>query len=79
MVDNDDKLRFFPDIYRHEQRIALGMEGKAHLVARLVKEERASGPADVIGRLSEAATGGGPMNLKKEWERNAFGANFGNY
>ena len=28
------KLKQFPDIYGHEQRIALGMEGKAHLVAR---------------------------------------------
>ena len=40
VVDDDGKLKLFPDIYGHEARIALGMEGKAHLIARLVKEEK---------------------------------------
>jgi L,D-transpeptidase YcbB len=33
-VEDDGRLRTFGDIYGHESRIALGMEGKAHLIAR---------------------------------------------
>jgi L,D-transpeptidase YcbB len=73
MVDEAGKLKQFADIYGHEQRIALGMEGKAHLVAQLVKEEKPA-QADAIGRLSEATDGGGgAMRSKKEWVNNAFG------
>jgi murein L,D-transpeptidase YcbB/YkuD len=75
MVDEAGKLKQFADIYGHEQRIALGMEGKAHLVAQLVKEEKPAS-ADAIGRLSEATSGGGgTMRSKKEWINNAFGNN----
>jgi len=70
-VDEAGKLKQFADIYGHEQRIGLGMEGKAHLVAQLVKEEKPA-QADAIGRLSETATGGA-MRSKKEWINNAFG------
>jgi murein L,D-transpeptidase YcbB/YkuD len=73
VVDEAGKLRQFADIYGHEQLIALGMEGKAHLVAQLVKEEKPA-QADAIGRLSDAADGGaGAMRSKKDWVNNAFG------
>jgi hypothetical protein len=75
MVDDAGKLRQFADVYGHEQRITLGMEGKAHLVAQLVKEEKPA-QADAIGHLSEAADGGGgAMRSKKEWINRAFGNN----
>jgi hypothetical protein len=72
MVSPSGDLKLFPDIYGHEQRIALGMEGKAHLVAQLVKEPRPPGHADVVGSLAETRTGGGTMRSKKEWINDAF-------
>ena len=74
MVDKAGDLGLFPDIYNHEPRIALGMEGKAHLVARLVKEDKPPSRADAVGSLAETTTGGGPG--KKDWVRRAF--DFGN-
>ena len=41
-VDEAGKLKQFADIYGHEQRIGLGMEGKAHLVAQ-TREGREAG------------------------------------
>jgi L,D-transpeptidase YcbB len=75
MIDSAGDLKLFPDIYGHEPRIALGMEGKAHLVARLVKEEKPA-RADAVGSLAETTTGGGPGGSKKDWVRKAF--DFGN-
>ena len=76
MVDHTGGLRQFSDIYGHEQRIALGMEGKAHLVARLVKEDKPPTRADAVGSLAETTTGGGPGGKKKDWVHRAF--DFGN-
>jgi L,D-transpeptidase YcbB len=76
MVDHTGGLRQFADIYGHEQRIALGMEGKAHLVARLVKEDKPPTRADAVGSLAETTTGGGPGGKKKDWVHRAF--DFGN-
>jgi L,D-transpeptidase YcbB len=39
VVDDDGKLKTFSDIYGHEAKIHLGIEGKAHLIAQ-VREER---------------------------------------
>jgi murein L,D-transpeptidase YcbB/YkuD len=72
MVEEAGRLKLFADIYGHEQRIILGMEGKAHLVAQLVKEEKPA-QAEAIGRLSETTTGGGLMRSRREWINNAFG------
>ena len=69
MVDKAGETRLFPDIYGHEERIALGMEGKAHLVARLVKEDKPPSRAEPIGALSEAGTS---KYGKKEWIRQVF-------
>ncbi len=76
MVDHTGGLRQFSDIYGHEQRIALGMEGKAHLVARLMKEDKPPTRADAVGSLAETTTGGGPGGKKKDWVHRAF--DFGN-
>jgi murein L,D-transpeptidase YcbB/YkuD len=76
MIDSSGELKLFPDIYSHEPRIALGMEGKAHLVARLVKEDKPPSRADAVGSLAETTTGGGPGGRKKDWVRKAF--DFGN-
>ena len=49
-MDDDGKLKLFADLYGHESRIALGIEGKAHLIAR-AKEDQAPARADAVGRL----------------------------
>jgi L,D-transpeptidase YcbB len=63
----EGKLVTFPDIYGHETRIALGMAGKANLIAKTP----ANGPtqAEVVGRLSESRGG----VLKVDWAARAFG------
>jgi hypothetical protein len=72
VIDRSGELKLFADIYGHEQRIALGMEGKTHLVARMVKEEKPPTRADAVGSLAETATGGAPGGSKKDWVRRAF-------
>ena len=68
-VDDAGKLKQFSDIYGHEQRIALGMEGKAHLVAHLVKEKGARpGRGDRQPRRDARRRPGG----KKDWVHQAF-------
>jgi murein L,D-transpeptidase YcbB/YkuD len=67
-VDADGKLKLFADIYDHESKIALGLEGKAHLIARW-KEDKAPVRADAIGSLAEAAHDGFG---KKDWARRAL-------
>ena len=46
----DGKLKLFPDIYGHESKIALGMEGKAHLIPK----EKTPVRAEAIGSLAES-------------------------
>jgi L,D-transpeptidase YcbB len=71
-VDDDGKLKLFGDIYDHESKIALGMEGKAHLIPRW--KENATAQADVVGSLAET-TGSG--YAKKDPVRRAFEAQGG--
>ena len=67
-VDTDGKLKLFADIYDHESKIALGLEGKAHLIARW-KEDKAPARAEAIGSLAEASNDGFG---KKDWTRRAL-------
>jgi murein L,D-transpeptidase YcbB/YkuD len=72
VVEDDGKLKLVPDIYGHESKIALGIEGKAHLIPR----SKENGPirAEAIGHLADttAAGGGSTMRSKKEWINRAF-------
>ena len=70
-VDDDGKLKLFGDLYEHESKIALGMEGKAHLIPRW-KENAVN--ADVVGRLSETSGSG---YAKKDPVRRTFEAQGG--
>ena len=65
-VEDDGKLKTFADIYNHESKIALGLEGKAHLIPR----EKGPVQADAVGSLAETKTGG--AGAKKEWVRRIF-------
>jgi murein L,D-transpeptidase YcbB/YkuD len=69
-VEEDGKLRLFGDIYGHERRIALGLEGKTQLLAQLLKQEKVPAIAEPIGRLSETSIPG--SRFKTDWERRAF-------
>jgi len=68
-VDVDGKLKLFADVYDHESKIALGLEGKAHLIARW-KEDKAPARAEAIGSLAEASN---DSFGKKDWARRALG------
>ncbi|MBO0741633.1 MAG: L,D-transpeptidase family protein [Hyphomicrobiaceae bacterium] len=67
-VDGDGKLKVFADIYDHESKIALGLEGKAHLIPRW-KEDKAPARAEAIGSLAEASN---DSFGKKDWARRAL-------
>ncbi len=70
-VEDDGKTRYFNDIYGHEERIALGIEGKVHLV-KAVPEPQDRVRAEPVARLAETKTGGAPL---RDWARNVFGGN----
>ena len=64
-VDEGGQARYFPDIYGHENRINLALEGKAHLITR-VHEPKGPVRAEPVARLSETV----PQN--RDWMRNVF-------
>jgi L,D-transpeptidase YcbB len=72
----------FKDVYGHEERIRLGLEGKMHLVKAVPRPATPAGP---IGRLVEASpsytgfagfsgfSGGGSVSTTRpDWARGAF-------
>ena len=71
-VDDDGKLKLFGDVYDHESKIALAIEGKAHLIPRW--KENATAHADAVGSLAETSGSG---YAKKDPVRRAFEAQGG--
>lgn len=67
-VDDAGKLQTFADIYGHEERMQMGLDGKAHLI---VKRREDLGPprAEVIARLAESR----PSSARGDWKRSVFG------
>ncbi len=71
-VDGDGKLKQFADLYGHENRIALGLEGKMHLIAiARAKEDKAPVRTEAVGSLAETRA----ANAKNDWKRQVFGNN----
>jgi murein L,D-transpeptidase YcbB/YkuD len=68
-VVQDGTLKLFPDVYGHESKIALGMEGKAHLIPK----EKTPVRAEAIGSLAESTGTGG--YAKKDLVHRVFGNN----
>lgn len=72
-VDDAGKLALYPDVYGHEARIQMGLEGKAHLI---VKKKEDLGPvrAEAVSRLAETkptwSSGKTP-----DWARKFFESN----
>ena len=75
-VEDDGKLTTYRDIYGHESRIQMGIEGKAHLIVKR-KDELGPVRAEAIGRLAETRTGGGGGSFSSkntpDWARRVFG------
>jgi L,D-transpeptidase YcbB len=69
-VDEGGKLALYGDVYGHERRISLGLEGKTQLLAQLLREEKAPAPAEPIGHLAE--TRAPNSRFKQEWIRRIF-------
>ena len=67
---DDGKLKTFADIYGHETRIAMGMEGKAHLIPK-TKEDTGPIRAEAVGALAETKAGA----TKRDWMTRAFSNN----
>jgi L,D-transpeptidase YcbB len=67
-VGDDGKLKQFADVYDHESKIALGLEGKAHLIPK----EKGPAVAEAIGSLAESR---GPGYAKKDLVHKVFGNN----
>lgn len=67
-VGDDGKPQYWKDVYGHEPRIQMGLDGKAHLVAKK-KENLGAVRAEVIGRLSEARSTPSVNN----WFKQVFG------
>ncbi len=65
-VEDDGKVRTFTDLYNHESKIALGLEGKAHLIPR----EKGPIEAGAVGSLGEIAT---TAPAKPDWKRSVYG------
>ena len=63
-VEDDSKPRYFADIYGHEERINLALEGKSHLIAKVTEPTR----AEPVARLSEAL----PKAGNRDWVRGVF-------
>jgi len=76
-VDDDGKLKTWSDVYGHEQRIQMGLEGKAHLIAKQ-NEDLGKVQAEVVGRLAETRKTWSPSsswssNSQPDWARRVFG------
>jgi murein L,D-transpeptidase YcbB/YkuD len=70
-VDEEGKLKQFADLYGHESRMTLALEGKTQVLAKLVREEKVPPTAEPIGRLVDTRVPLG-SRFKTEWERRAF-------
>jgi murein L,D-transpeptidase YcbB/YkuD len=70
-VDENGKLRLFDDLYGHEKRIALGLEGKTQLLAQLLKQDKVMPTAEPVGSLAETSAHPG-SRFKQDWVRRVF-------
>jgi len=64
-VDESGTAQLRPDIYGHEERVHMGLDGKAHLIARN-KDDLGKVRADVVSRLVEARQRSGGTNWIKQ-------------
>ena len=70
VADEAGKVTTFADPYGHENRIQMGLDGKAHLIAKS-KQDLTAARAEVIAKLGDARV----TSEKADWRQQAFGAN----
>ena len=70
-VDDDGKLRTFGDVYGHENRIALGVAGKAHLIKQ-ERPSKAPPPRRTRERVAPEQTASTSSRITKGWMRGVF-------
>lgn len=70
VADEAGKVTTYADPYGHENRIQMGLDGKAHLIAKS-KQDLTAARAEVIARLGEARV----TPQKGDWRQQAFGTN----
>lgn len=77
-TDRGGEVSTFKDIYGHERRISLALEGKMHLIKPVPKPTTPAGP---VGRLVEVSSdgsmfsgfsGGSVSTTRPEWARRVF-------
>ncbi len=78
-ADTDGQVSGFKDVYGHEERIRLGLEGKMHLVKAVPRPATPAGP---VGRLVEVSSGGSSgfsgfsggsvSTTRPDWARRVF-------
>ena len=72
-VDDDGKLRTFGDVYGHENRIALGVAGKAHLIKQEQQPKTAPPPRRTRERVAPPEqTASTNSRITKGWMRGVF-------
>ena len=64
-VDPAGKVTTFKDVYGHEERVSLGLDGKMHLI-QPVPEVKGPSAAEPVGQLAEIKTN------EKDWARAVF-------
>ncbi len=73
-VDDDGQLKTFTDIYSHEQKVHLGLDGKAHLIVQAKAEQEKAPPrrGGIVTRdawQSSKSSGGSPF---ENWAKSIF-------
>ena len=72
-VEDDGKLRTFGDVYGHENRIALGVAGKAHLIKQEQQPKTAPPPRRTRERVAPPEqTASTNSRITKGWMRGVF-------
>ena len=70
-VDDDGKLKTFGDIYGHENRIALGVAGKAHLIQQ-EREKHCAHASRRSGPRPPKRPPPAPAEATRDWMRRVF-------
>lgn len=71
-VDDDGTLKTFNDIYNHESKVHLGLEGKAHLIAKPREEKYQPIARGQVRFVEKGWGGGGSSNGFENWVKNVF-------
>jgi murein L,D-transpeptidase YcbB/YkuD len=69
VVDDDGKLKTFADLYDHESKVHMGLEGKAHLIAQPKEEKYTPAARGQVRFVSSQQKSSNPLEA---WMKNVF-------